>query len=80
MHGAYKELDRRRQAERIAAEPPPLPAGPFRVIVADCPWRHERYADDITHRGANPYPDMSLEDICALPVKNLAAKDCVLWL
>ncbi len=26
------------------------------------------------------YPTMSIEEICSLPVKNLAAKDCVLFL
>jgi N6-adenosine-specific RNA methylase IME4 len=80
IHGAFTELERRQQAERIAAEPPPLPTGPFRVIVADVPWRYDCRADDITHRGRCPYPDMRVEEICALPVKKLAAADCVLWL
>jgi N6-adenosine-specific RNA methylase IME4 len=80
VHGAFRELEKVRQAERIAAEPLPLPDGRYRVIVADVPWRYDVRAGDITHRSACPYPDMSLEDICALPVKKLAAKDCVLWL
>ena len=30
------------QAERIRAEPPPLPGkGPYRVAVADIPWAYE---------------------------------------
>jgi N6-adenosine-specific RNA methylase IME4 len=80
VHGAYRRLEKRREAERIAAEPPPVPTGPFRVIVADVPWRFNVRTDDVTHQGTCPYPDMALEDICALPVKKLAAKDCVLWL
>jgi N6-adenosine-specific RNA methylase IME4 len=80
VDGAFRELERQRQADRIQAEPPPLPSGPFRVIVADVPWRYESRAGDITHRAANPYPDMSLDDICKLPVRKLAAKDAVLWL
>jgi N6-adenosine-specific RNA methylase IME4 len=80
VHGAFRELEKVRQAERIAAEPPPLPTGPFRVIVADVPWRYHGRAGDITHRSANPYPDMSVGDICVLPVAKMAAKDCVLWL
>ncbi len=80
VHGAFRQLERYRQAERIAAEPPPLPTGPFRVIVADVPWRYDVRADDLTHRGTPPYPTMTVEEICALPVIELAADDCVLWL
>ena len=73
-------LAKAQAAEYIATEPPPLPTGPFRVIVADPPWNYGNRADDPTHRARNPYPDMSTEDICALPVGALAANDCVLWL
>jgi N6-adenosine-specific RNA methylase IME4 len=31
-------------------------------------------------RESAPYPDMTVEQICALPVKKLVAPDCVLWL
>lgn len=80
VHGAYKQLEKRKQAETINAEPPPLPTGPFRVIVADPPWRYDVRATDVTHRSNLPYPEMSIEAICAMPVKDLAADDCVLWL
>lgn len=80
IHGAYRRLGKRQQAEAIAAEPQPLPTGPFRVLVIDPPWRYDVRTADVTHQGTCPYPDMSVEDICSLPVKELAAKDCVLWL
>lgn len=80
VHGAFKQLEKHRQAASIAAEPPPLPTGPFRVIVADPPWKYDVRADDVTHRSNLPYPEMSIEAICALPVRELAADDCVLWL
>lgn len=80
VHGAFKQLEKRKQADAINAEPPPLPTGPFRVIVADPPWRYDTRADDVTHRSNLPYPEMSTSAICALPVKDLAAEDCVLWL
>ncbi|MGA7235638.1 MAG: MT-A70 family methyltransferase [Bryobacteraceae bacterium] len=67
-------------AEQIRNEPQPLPDGPFRVIVADPPWAYASRADDGTHRARNPYPDMSLDDIRALPVAARAADDAVLWL
>ena len=65
---------------QIAQEPAPLPAGPFRVIVIDPPWKYQSRAEDITHRARNPYPDMEIDVIKALPVSALAYKDCVLWL
>jgi N6-adenosine-specific RNA methylase IME4/ParB-like chromosome segregation protein Spo0J len=80
VHGAFKQLEKQKQAALIAAEPPPLPTGPFRVIVADPPWKYDTRADDVTHRSNLPYPEMSIEAICALPVRPLAAEDSVLWL
>jgi N6-adenosine-specific RNA methylase IME4/ParB-like chromosome segregation protein Spo0J len=80
VHGAYKQLEKRRQADAIALEPPPLPTGPFRVIVADPPWRYDVRAADVTHRANVPYPEMATVDICAMPVRELAAPDCCLWL
>ncbi len=50
----------------------------YNIIYADPPWRYERK----TVQGAaeKHYPTMSLEDICALPVADIAAKDSVLFL
>jgi N6-adenosine-specific RNA methylase IME4 len=80
VDGVYRRLQVARKAEAIAAEPPPLPKGPFRVIVADPPWAYENRAAAASHRGACPYPSMTLEDIKALPVASLAHDDAVLWL
>jgi N6-adenosine-specific RNA methylase IME4 len=77
--GVYKRLVVAQKAEAIAAEPPPLPTGPFRTIVADPPWVYERDAD-ASHRGACPYPTLTVPEICAMPVADLAAEDAVLWL
>ncbi len=77
---AYRAITRRRIVARIEAEPEPMPAGPFRVIVADPPWQYDVRAEDATHRGRTPYPTMSTEEIAALPVGALAHDDAVLWL
>lgn len=77
---AIKQISKERIVARINAEPKPLPVGPFRVIVADPPWPYEKRVEDSTHRGANPYPTMSLEDIRALGVEGLAHEDAILWL
>ncbi len=79
---AYKAITRRRIVARIEAEPEPMPAGPFRVIVADPPWQYDVRAEDGTHRGANPYPSMTLDEIRALGAEVLvrAHDDSILWL
>src|SRR5574340_162192 len=78
--GAYKILQQVEKAGQIAKEPPPLPTGPFRVIVVDPPWTYEKRAADVTHRPLCPYPTMTLEEIKAWPVGSLAEDDSILWL
>lgn len=80
VDGAFKKLKVMKQAEAIAKEPPPLPKGPFRVIAVDPPWSYDNRADDTTHRAANPYPSMSIDDIKELDIAGMANNDCVLWL
>lgn len=70
---AYRRLQVERQADRLDQEPPPLPEGPFRVIVSDPPWRYES-------GNALPYPTMAIESILGLPVAKLAEPDAILWL
>jgi N6-adenosine-specific RNA methylase IME4 len=51
------------------------------VIVADPPWDFENYSAAGTKKGPDPhYEVMSLLDICALPVGQLARGDCLLLL
>lgn len=55
----------------------------YGAILADPPWGFRNYSGDDTtpHRTADePYPVMSLDDICRLPVAVLAAPDCALFL
>jgi N6-adenosine-specific RNA methylase IME4 len=73
----------KRKVERInelRKQPLPQPSGRFNVIVIDPPWRYESRTEDITHRGRNPYPDMAINEIKALPVTDHAEDNCVLWL
>lgn len=80
VNSAFREMKKREVTAEIRNEPQPLPDGPFRVIAIDPPWRYEKRKDDGTHRAALTYPDMSVEEICALPVAERAHGDCVLWL
>lgn len=80
VDGVFKKLKVAEQAENIRSEPPPLPKGPFRVIVADPPWQYSNRADDASHRVANPYPSMGIEAIKAMRISDIAHEDCILWL
>jgi len=47
-------------------------------VYADPPWRYDNKGGQGV--AENHYPTMSIEDICALPVAELAAKDSALFL
>lgn len=58
-------------------------AGHYRTILADPPWRFITYdrKKAVPGQGADPYPTMSMEELAALPLVEIAAPDCalVLW-
>lgn len=66
-----------------------MPASPFaslkgqrfRVIAADCPWDFKSNSKAKPGRNARRhYSTMSLTDLAALPVGDLAADDCAMFL
>jgi N6-adenosine-specific RNA methylase IME4 len=69
-----------RQIADIRAGRVTVAEGPFDVIVVDPPWPYGTKYDPEGRRAANPYPEMSLEEIARLDVAKCAAPDCVLWL
>lgn len=75
-----KQAEKAEVAKQLEAEAPTMPEGPFRVIVADPPWHYGKRVNDATHRGDLPYPSMTTEAICALPVESVAHDDAILWL
>lgn len=68
----------------------------YSTIVADPPWHYPDFVSypgtrvDRNKEGLKggqrritkplPYPSMTVEEICALPVVDLAERDCALWL
>ena len=53
----------------------------YPVIYADPPWQYENPPIGATNRAIeNHYPTMTLDQICALPVADLATDDAVLFL
>jgi N6-adenosine-specific RNA methylase IME4 len=55
--------------------------GKYAVIYADPPWRYEHAPDGGARDAVEAhYPTMSLEEICTLPVAEIAADDSVLFM
>jgi N6-adenosine-specific RNA methylase IME4 len=65
--------------DKIAKEVP-VPSGKYRVIYADPPWSYGNTQPDYQTEQRDHYPVMKLSDICALPVKDWAEDDAVLFL
>lgn len=56
----------------------PLPPGPHKTVLADPAWPY----DQAGAKGgvAHEYATMKVDDICAMPVRQVAAKDAILLL
>ena len=78
--GEIKLEAKRTLAEEIRANPVVTPDGKYHVIVSDPPWKYDARSEDTTHRGKNLYPEMTVPEICALPVASLAQDNCILFL
>lgn len=77
IKGAFQKIQK---AERLEANKvTEWPEGKYRVIYADPPWS---YGDERSSMGGaiDHYNTMSLEDIKALPVKELVEDDAVLFM
>jgi N6-adenosine-specific RNA methylase IME4 len=80
VNGAFRRLRNMKQAEAIRAEPPPLPnRGPYRVATCDVPWPYEPNDQDPAHRGMWPFPTMSIDQLCAMPIASLMHDDSIMW-
>lgn len=78
-----KRAEKIAATEVIAANNRELPVGErkYSVIYADPPWSFEVWSGAGKDRAAeNHYPTMTQADIEALPVADMAADDCVLFL
>ena len=72
-------MARRAKKEReLVNANPKMPKGKYSVILVDPPWKYGDARPNIAPD--NHYPPMELEEICALPVAKLAAKNCILFM
>jgi N6-adenosine-specific RNA methylase IME4 len=67
---------RRALRDQMLPPPPPLPEGPFDLLLADPPWQLGH--PDSPHAPENHYPTLPLEEIKAIKVP--AAEDALLFL
>jgi N6-adenosine-specific RNA methylase IME4 len=58
----------------------PIPAGPFGCILMDPPWQFRTFSGEsaVPTLADDPYPTMTLDELKALPVGEVAAADCLL--
>jgi N6-adenosine-specific RNA methylase IME4 len=57
-----------------------LPRGHFKAILADPPWHFETWGEGGNRNVTSKYQTMQLEEMAALPVGELAAPDCILFM
>jgi len=75
--GAQQEDDARKLR---AADPPPALVERYGVIVADPPWLYEQATTTLQGTTGHHYRDLSIDNLCTLPVVQVAAKDAILLL
>ena len=52
----------------------------YNIIYADPPWSYKDKALSGNRGACCKYPVMSIDDICKLPVSDIADKDCILFM
>jgi N6-adenosine-specific RNA methylase IME4 len=57
-----------------------LPKNHFGAILADPPWHFDVWAEGSNRNAASKYNTMKAADIAAMPVADLAGKDCALFM
>jgi len=71
------------KVDKASAELLALPGvGDYAAVAADCPWHHTTYsAKGQTSRSpSHHYPTMSIAELCALPVRDVASRNSHLFL
>lgn len=67
--------------DELAENPPELPTGKYATIVIDPPWPIEKITTDARPNQTDmDYPIMTLDEIKALPVADMVADDCWIFL
>lgn len=78
--GAKSIIDARRLIKKEEVHETPRIEGKYRIIYADPPWQYNDKRDGNTTGAEDHYPTMSIQELCELPVKELADENAVLFL
>ena len=78
IHQAYVQV-RREKAKENVKEAPQI-EGKYRVIYADPPWKYGNNMPDTFVEQADHYPLMTVQEICDMPIKDIAEDNAVLFL
>ena len=82
VYTELKQEERKTEIEQqkkdIATGKTKLPEGVFEVIAIDPPWPYETEYNPNGRRAANPYPEMSLEEIKNIQIPS--SENSILWL
>jgi N6-adenosine-specific RNA methylase IME4 len=71
MTGLLREAIHRQRA-RLQADPPTMPTGVYRVLYADPPWDYGNPIAQGYGPAENHYPTMSLDELCAMKLPEIA--------
>ena len=74
-----KRTDRERE---LGLKQQDLPQRRFNIVYADPPWNFDVWSEErgVEKSAQNQYPTMTIEQICALPVRDIVADDALLFL
>lgn len=77
-----KKARRKAREAALGEKQHALPEKKFGVIYADCEWKFEPYSREtgMDRAADNHYPTTATDALCARPVGDITAKDCVLFL
>src|SRR5262249_55467158 len=78
IHKVYNQIKRQENIERL--ETCEFPSGKYRLIYADPPWKYGNSGLDAYGHAENHYPCMSIQELCDMPIRDIAEENAVLFL
>lgn len=78
VNRAYTELKQEKRNEGLQQRSAELPKEIFQVIYADPAWQYEN--SGLNGGAESHYPTMSIDEMCAMGVKNITDGNCVLFM
>jgi len=80
INAVYKEIKRVERKEELREMPASKIEGKYNVLLADPPWQYDQQSTSIRGVADDHYPTMTIEEIQALPVREITLENAVLFL